>query len=421
VASITTPELNWSGTYSYAARQLHRPRTSGELQRLIETARSSLHALGTRHSFNDIADADGLISLEAMPGEVIIDQDAQAVSAPAGVRYGDLARRLQESGWALSNLPSLPHITIAGSVATATHGSGNANQSLASAVTALSLVAGTGDRVRIDHTSPDFSGVVVNLGALGVVTELTLAIEPTFEVRQDVYEHLPWEQLTGSFEEVMSAGYSVSAITDFAGDDVDMFWVKSRLVDGQPSGMPAELFGARAATEKLHVTRGNDPVHCTPQLGEPGPWYERLPHFLLEFTPSSGAEIQTEYLMDRQYAPSAIQALRELGHAIAPVVKSVEIRTVAADELWLSAAYERSVFGVHFTWQPDAAAVNALVEKIELALQEYRPRPHWGKVFGDAHRWLELYSRLPDFRRIAEAYDPRGIFRTPFLERTVLA
>jgi alditol oxidase len=421
VASITTPELNWSGTYSYAARQLHRPRTISELQRLIETARSSLHALGTRHSFNDIADADGLVSLEAMPGEMIIDEDARVVSVPAGVRYGDVARRLQDSGWALGNLPSLPHITVAGSVATATHGSGNANQSLASAVTAMSLVTGTGDQVRIDHTSPDFAGVVVNLGALGVVTEITLAIEPTFEVRQDVYEHLPWDQLTGSFEDVMSAGYSVSAITDFAGDDVDMLWVKSRLADGQPSSMPAELFGARAATEKLHVTRGNDPVHCTPQLGEPGPWYERLPHFLLEFTPSSGAEIQSEYLMDRQYATSAIQALRELGHAIAPVVKSAEIRTVAADELWLSSAYQRSVFGVHFTWQPDAAEVNALVEMIEVALQDYRPRPHWGKVFGDAHQWLELYPRLPDFRRIAAAYDPRGTFRTPFLKRTVLA
>jgi alditol oxidase len=418
---MTTPELNWSGTHTYAARQLHRPRTLAELQRLIETARSSLHALGTRHSFNDITDADGLISFEAMPGEVIIDEDARAVSVPARARYGDLARRLQESGWALSNLPSLPHITVTGSVATATHGSGNANQSLASAVTAMSLVTGTGDRVRIDDASPDFAGVVVHLGALGVVTELTLAIEPTFEVRQDVYEHLPWDQLTGSFEEVMSAGYSVSAITDFAGDDVDMLWIKSRLVDGQPASMPAELFGARAATEKLHVTRGNDPTHCTPQLGEPGPWYERLPHFLLEFTPSSGAEIQSEYLMDRRYATSAIEALCELGPAIAPVLRSAEIRTVAADEFWLSPAYERSVFGVHFTWQPDAAAVNALVERIEVALRDYQPRPHWGKVFGDAHGWSELYPRLPDFRRIAGAYDPRGIFRTPFLERTVLA
>jgi alditol oxidase len=421
VASITTPERNWSGTYAYAAQQIYRPQTIAELQRLIETARSPLHALGTRHSFNDIADASGLISLEALPGNVMIDEDAQTVSGPASMRYGDVARQLQQAGWALSNLPSLPHITVAGSVATATHGSGNANQSLASAVTAMSLINGTGDQVRIDHDTPEFAGAVVHLGALGVVTELTLAIEPTFEVRQDVYEHMPWAHLISSFDDVMNAGYSVSAITDFAGDDVDMLWVKSRLEDGQPETMPAELFGATAATEKLHVTRGNDPVHCTPQLGEQGPWYERLPHFLLEFTPSSGAEMQSEYLMDRRHASAAIEVLRGLGGAIAPLVRSAEIRTVAPDELWLSSAYQRSVFGVHFTWKPDAVAVSGLVERIEAALKPFQPRPHWGKVFGAGHDWSELYPRLADFRRLVEAYDSRGVFRAPFLERTVLA
>jgi alditol oxidase len=420
VASRATPELNWSGTYTYRATQLYRPHTIDELRRLIDTTSGSLHALGTRHSFNDIADADGMISLEALPGEVMIDQDARTVTVPAAMRYGDLARQLQDAGWALSNLPSLPHISVAGSVATATHGSGNANPSLASAVTAMNVVTGTADLLRIDHTSPEFPGAVVHQGALGVVTEITLAIEPTFEVRQDVYEHLPWEELISSFEEVMSAGYSVSAITDFAGDDVDLLWIKSR-VDGDPSEMPAELFGARAATEKLHVTRGNDPVHCTPQLGEPGPWCYRLPHFLLEFTPSSGAEIQSEYLMDRRYASSVIETLRGLGPPIARVVKRAEIRTVAADELWLSPAYQRNVFGVHFTWQPDPAAVTRLVGSIETALRPFRPRPHWAKVFGDGHPWSELYPRLADFRRLVEAYDPRGIFRNPYLSRTILA
>jgi alditol oxidase len=416
-----TSERNWSGTYTYRALEIHRPRTIAELQRLIGSSRSSLHALGTRHSFNDISDAAELISLESIPGEVMIEEATQTVSVPAGMRYGDLARRLQRSGWALRNLPSLPHISAAGSVATATHGSGNDNQSLASAVTAMSMITGTGDQVRIDHSSPDFAGAVVQLGALGVVTELTLAIEPTFDVRQDIYEHLPWDELTASFEEVMGAGYSVSAITDFAGEDVDMLWVKSRLVDGQPARMPAELFGARAATEKLHMTRGNDPLHCTPQLGEPGPWHERLPHFLLDFTPSSGAEIQSEYLMDRTYASSAIEALRGLGHVIAPLARSAEIRTVAADELWLSSAYQRNVFGVHFTWEPDAAAVSAVVPQIEAALQPFQPRPHWAKVFGPRYDFAGLYPRLADFRRLAEAYDPRGVFRTPFLARTVLA
>jgi alditol oxidase len=416
----TTPERNWSGTYTYRTRQVYRPRTIDELRRLIEGASGSLHGLGTRHSFNDIADADGMISLEALPPNVTIDQDARTVTVPAAMRYGDLAQLLQKAGWALSNLPSLPHISVAGSVATATHGSGNANPSLASAVTAISMVTGTGDLLRIDQNSPDFTGVVVHLGALGVVTDLTLAIEPTFLVRQDVYQHLPWDQLTGSFDDVMSAGYSVSAITDFAGDDVELLWIKS-LVDRGASQLPAELFGARAATEKLHMTRGNDPIHCTPQLGEPGPWCYRLPHFLLEFTPSSGAEIQSEYLMDRRYASSVIETLRGLGHAIAPVVKSAEIRTVAADDLWLSPGYQQNVFGVHFTWQPDTAAATALVERIEAVLEPFRPRPHWAKVFGDGHRWSELYPRLADFRRLVGAYDPRGVFRNAYLSRTIMA
>lgn len=415
-----TTERNWSGTYTYRTGQIYRPRTIDELRHLIEGASGSLHGLGTRHSFNDIADADGMISLEALPANVTIDQDARTVTVPAAMRYGDLARLLQEAGWALSNLPSLPHISVAGSVATATHGSGNANPSLASAVTAMSMVTGTGDLLRIDQTSPDFTGVVVHLGALGVVTDLTLSIEPTFLVRQDVYQHLPWDQLTGSFDDVMSAGYSVSAITDFASDDVELLWIKSR-VDRGASQLPAELFGARAATEKLHMTRGNDPIHCTPQLGEPGPWCYRLPHFLLEFTPSSGAEIQSEYLMDRRYASSVIETLRGLGHAIAPVVRSAEIRTVAADDLWLSPGYQQNVFGVHFTWQPDTAEVTALVERIEAVLQPFHPRPHWAKVFGDGHRWSELYPRLPDFRRLVEAYDPHGIFRNAYLSRTIVA
>jgi alditol oxidase len=169
------------------------------------------------------------------------------------------------------------------------------------------------------------------------------------------------------------------------------------------------------------VTRGNDPVHCTPQRGEPGPWYERLPHFLLEFTPSSGAEMQSEYLIGPQPCHAAIEVLRRLGGAIAPLVPSAEIRTVAPDELWLSSAYQRSVFGIHFTWLPDAVAVSGLVERIESVLEPFQPRPHWGKVFVAGHNWSELYPRLPDFRRLVETHDPRGVFRTPFLERTVFA
>ena len=420
---------NWSGTYTYRARELHRPRTIEELQQVVANGRQ-LHAVGTRHSFNDVADGAALISVADLPGEVIIDEQAHTVRVPAAIRYGDLAARLQSAGWALANLASLPHISVAGSVATATHGSGNHNQTLASAVTAMTLISGTGELVTIDRDHPDFPGAVVHLGALGVITELTLSIEPTFDVRQDVYQHLPWQRLTDSFEDVLGAGYSVSAITDFGGDDLDLLWVKTRLGPSTGSGhdstgsgrdMPDTLFGATAATEKVHMTRGNDPRFCTPQLGEVGPWSDRLAHFLLEFTPSSGAEIQSEYLMDRVHGPAAVEALRGLGGIIAPLVKSAEIRTAAADDLWLSSAYQRDIFGVHFTWQPDAAAVTSAVAEIEQALSQFSPRPHWAKVFGDGFDWAALYPRLDDFRSLADRYDPNGVFRTGLVSRTVLA
>ncbi len=183
--------------------------------------------------------------------------------------------------------------------------------------------------------------------------------------------------------------------------------------------MPAELFGAVAATEKMHLTRGNDPTFTTPQLGEVGPWSDRLSHFLLEFTPSSGAEIQTEYLMDRQHAPAAIEALRGLGGPIAALVKSAEIRTMAADELWLSSAYQRPTFGVHFTWQPDEPAVRAVVDRIEQALAPFAPRPHWAKLFGPGHDFAALYPRLADFAALVGRYDPEGRFASAFVRRVL--
>ncbi len=418
-ADTMSAEVNWSGTYAYRASQVHRPRNVAEVQHLVRAA-GRLHPLGTRHSFNGVADGDALLSVAGLGGSAVVDPEARTVTVPAAMRYGDLARVLEPAGWALANLASLPHISVAGSVATATHGSGNANQSLASAVTGLVLVDGTGRLVRLGPDSPDLPGAVVGLGALGVVVELTLAIEPSYPMRQDIYERLPWSALTESFADVMGAGYSVSAVTDFAGDTVEMLWVKSRM-DAATEPLPATLFGATAATEQRHLTRGNDPHACTPQLGEPGPWYDRLPHFRLEFTPSSGAEIQSEWLLDRAYAADVIEALRSIGPRIAPTIRSAEIRTVAADGLWLSSAYERDVFGVHFTWHPDEARVDRLVGEVESVLAPFAPRPHWGKVFGPDHDWTALYPRLADFRRLVERYDPDGVFRNDYLRQTVLA
>ena len=417
-------ELNWSGTYRYRAREVHRPTTTDELRRIVASS-ERLKVVGTRHSFNDIGDpgeAGALVSLAGLSGDPQLDETRRVVRVPGGTRYGELAVFLQRHGWALGNLASLPHIDVAGAVATATHGSGNANRSLASAVTAMTLLTSTGDEVRLED--PELlAGAVVHLGALGVVTELELAIEPTYQVRQDVYLELPWEAVLEEFDAVFGAGYSVSLMTTFAGPTAGQLWVKTRLpADGE---LPVERFGARAATEPVHPTLGNDPRHATPQLGAPGAWCDRLPHFLLEFTPSTGSEIQTEFLFDRSLAPAVITALRGLGDRIAAAAKSAEIRTVAAEPLWLSPAYRRDSAAVHFTWNPDPMAVAALAAEIGDALAPFAVRPHWAKVFGGGvfdpgpRSWAELYPRLGDFAELVRTYDPRGAFRNDFLDRII--
>jgi xylitol oxidase len=334
------------------------------------------------------------------------------------MKYGELAEVLNDEGVALHNLASLPHISVAGAVATATHGSGDGNGTLATAVAALELVASGGEVIRVRRGEPDFDGMVVGLGALGVVTRLTLDVEPAYEVRQQVFEHLPWTALAGHFDEITGCGYSVSLFTTW-GDDVDMVWVKSRT--DEPPRVDGDLFGAAPADGDRHPVPGLDPTHCTPQRGRPGPWSDRLPHFRMGFTPSAGDELQTEYLLPREDAVPAIEALRALAPRIRPLLQISEIRTVAADRLWLSMSTERPSVAVHFTWKPLPDEVAALLPDLERALAPLAARPHWGKVFSaEAAAIAPLYPRHADFVRLTQRLDPRGAFGNPWLETHVL-
>jgi xylitol oxidase len=414
---------NWAGNHTYPATRVHRPASIEQLQEIVSSA-SSVHVLGSRHSFNGIADAAELISLEALhtdqalPAAVVVDPEARTVSFGGGVKYGELVERLHDEGLALHNLASLPHISVAGAVATATHGSGVANGNLATAVAALELVTSDGELVRTERGAPDFAGMVVGLGALGAVTRLTLDVEPAFEVRQQVFEGMPWGALLGSFDAVMSAGYSVSVFT-LLDDAVDMVWVKTRTDVCEP--LVGDLFGARPATTDRHPVFGLDPTPCTPQLGRPGAWYDRLPHFRMGFTPSAGDELQSEYLFPRRHAPAAIEAVRALADRIRPLLLTCEMRTVAADALWLSTSSGQDSVALHFTWAPRQDAVEELLVVLEGALSPFAARPHWGKLFAtDATTIAPLYDRHADFVRLARRLDPRGAFRTPWLEERVL-
>src|SRR3712207_3153311 len=395
-----SPGKNWAGNYTYRAEKLYRPSTIEQAQEIIAGA-PAVRVLGSRHSFNDIADSSELITLEAMPTDVVVDHATNAISFNAALKYGELVETLSAEDVALHNLASLPHISVAGAVATATHGSGDANGNLATALARLELVTPEGEVVEAARGEPDFDGLVVGLGALGVVTRITLDVEPAYEVQQRVFEGLSWEALFEHFDEITSRGYSVSVFTRW-GKTTDQVWVKSRVTD-ETEQVESELFGAVAAAVDRHPILELDATPCTPQLGRPGPWFDRLPHFRMGFTPSSGEELQSEYLLPRRYAVEAVEAVRTLADKIQPILQVSEIRVVAADRLWMSMNYGEDTVGIHFTWKPERAAVEDMLVQLESALVPFAARPHWGKLFNaDAAAVAPLYERMPDFIRLVE-------------------
>jgi xylitol oxidase len=405
---------NWSGNITYSTDVLHRPPSVEQLQKLVADA-ERIHALGTAHTFNTIADSDGeLVSLAGLPPSIDVDADARTVTAAAGLRFGELSIVLDDAGFALHNLGSLPHISLAGACATGTHGSGNANACLAASVVGVEFVAADGSLVQLAADDPDFGGSVLALGALGIVTSVTMRIEPAYEVRQDVWLDAPFQTVLDRFEQITAAGYSVSVFTEFGRPDVvDKIWVKSR-TDRPPAD--GREWGARPADEAQHPISGEDTSAATQQLGVPGPWHARLPHFRLEFTPSSGEEQQSEYLLPREHGAAAFDALRSVD-ALRPPLMVCEVRTVAADELWLSPCGGRDTVALHFTWVDDDALVDAAVRGLEAALAPFDARPHWGKVFVADPR--EHYPRLADFRELLDRHDPQRKFGNDFLRRFV--
>lgn len=413
-------ERNWAGNLTYRASRVEHPSSIDELRALLAQS-GAVRLVGSRHSFNDLADTDGvLIALDALPAVFEVNEARDAVRVSGALRYGDIAPRLQEEGLALADLASLPHISVAGTVATGTHGSGDGLGSLASAVRALTVITPAGETRRLARGDEDFAGAVVSLGALGAVVDVTLDVEPTYDVAQHVFEHPDWDAILAQFDDVTGVGTSVSIFSTWQRTDIaDQIWVKQRLPEAHEAARESlfERLGAEAAAGKRHPILGVDPVACTEQQGEAGPWFQRLPHFRLEFTPSAGAEIQSEYLVPRADAVAAIQAVRQLAGQIAPLLLVNEIRTVRADDLWLSSSYETDAVGIHFTWKPEEAAVRALLPVIEAALPP-TARPHWGKVFTlDPAEVRSRYPRFDDFAALVARFDPERRLVNPYLQR----
>ncbi|GAA3281629.1 D-arabinono-1,4-lactone oxidase [Nesterenkonia halobia] len=411
----------WSRSHTFAARELCAPRTAEELQETIASS-SRIRALGSRHSFNDVADTEGkLVTVHDLPERVDVDDSAATVTVSGGTTYGRLAEHLSHTHWALQNMGSLPHISVAGATATGTHGSGDAHRNLSAAVSAVDVVTADGEMhrwTREGHT--DFGGRVLSLGALGVATTVTLDLVPTFDMRQDVWFDLPWPSLIENLDAIMASAYSVSVMPDWShSETAGKVWLKSRC-DAWDATLDPARFGARwARTERGELAEGQN-ANQTTQGGVPGPWWSRLPHFRPDADPSRGDEIQTEYFVPRRFGPDALRSLREVSPAFAPLVQVSELRTVAGDEQWLSPAHGRDSLAIHMTWRNEPEQVREVLPIVEAALEPYDPRPHWGKWFThDGATVQRQYPRLGDFRTLVESLDPEGKFNNAFLERTL--
>ena len=411
------PRTNWAGNLTYSTDNLHIPKNVEELQEAIKKCKK-VRALGTKHCFNTIADSkENQISTEAFNKIIGLDKEKNTVTVEAGIKYGEMCKYLDDNGFALHNLASLPHISVAGACATSTHGSGIKNGSLATAVSAIEFVNGKGEVVSLsrEKDGEEFGAAVVNVGALGIATKITLDVQPTFKMKQVVYQNLPMSALEKNFEAIMSGGYSVSLFTDWRNKNVSEVWVKSKAEDMKE--VAPEFYGAKLATKNLHPIEALDPVNCTDQMGVEGPWYERMPHFKMGFTPSSGKELQSEYFVAFEHAYEGFMAIEKLNEKVAPHLFITEVRAIAADELPMSPFYKKTCVAFHFTWKQEVEAVMALLPEIEEALAPFAPRPHWGKIFTLKPAVLQSrIEKLADFKKIMEKHDPEGKFRNEFID-----
>jgi xylitol oxidase len=414
-------EQNWARNYTFGAARIHRPASVDEARRLVAGS-AKIHAIGTRHSFNGVADSPGeLIDLGGMDPDIRLDRERMTVTVGAGTSYGVLAAWLHGEGFALHNLASLPHISIAGAVATGTHGSGDGNAPLSAAVAAFDLVTCDGSLVPVARGHEHFDAMVVGLGAFGVMTRLTLDIKPTFNLRQDSFVALPWDRLLADFDAISSCAFSVSIMTKWSGAAADRIWLKTRLGTTPLEELPIAHLGLTPGPAYAEAVEGDDPAtRLNPFGGLPGPWSERLAHFRPDALPGAAEQIQSEYMIARPQLAKAVDVVRRMGKRIDALLHVTEIRTMAADRLWLSPAYDQESVALHFTWVKQPEPVDAITRELEAALIQLGARPHWGKlIHADAAALAPLYPRLADFRACAARYDPAGKFRNAYLERHI--
>ena len=328
---------------------------------------------------------------------------------------------IDSHGFALHNLASLPHISVGRRLSPPPRTAPASTTAISPPpAQRLELVAANGERLTLSRAkNPDhFAGAVVALGALGIVTSLTLDIEPTYQVEQAVYQDLPFSELEHNLDAIFGSGYSVSLFTDWQHHRATQVWIKRRVEPGKPYNWPEQFYNAKRATEKLHPITGHpDGKPCTEQLGIPGPWYERLPHFVWTSPPAAARSCRPNISCPANTATKPSAPSRQLRDRITPHLFVTELRTIAPDALWMSMAYQRDSLAIHFTWKPEWPAVQQILPLIEAKLAPFEPRPHWAKLFTLPPATLQSrYTKLADFKELLHQHDPNGKFRNAFLE-----
>jgi xylitol oxidase len=239
-------------------------------------------------------------------------------------------------------------------------------------------------------------------------------------MKQIVYRNMPMDELKDNFMTIMSAGYSVSLFTDWTNRNINQVWIKYRADESNRASPDAEFFGSRLADVNVHPVEGQPAESCTDQMNLAGPWYERLPHFKMGFTPSAGVELQSEYFVPMEKGYEALMAVESMHEQITPHLFISEIRTIDGDDLWMSPCYKKPCVAIHTTWKQDWPAVRNLLSQMEEKLAPFDARPHWGKLFTISPAVLKKrIERLPDFLELCRRFDPSRKFVNEFLSDNV--
>ncbi|MEO6510933.1 MAG: FAD-binding protein [Nocardioides sp.] len=402
------PLRNWAGNHRYRAARVVTPSSVEELREIVTTA-DRVRALGSRHSFNRICDTSGvLIDTRALVTGPILDEERGSMTVSPGVTFGAVAQALDGTRWALPNLGSLPHISVIGAVSTGTHGSGTGNQVLAASVTRMRLMLADGFTVDVRRGDDTFEGCVVSVGALGVVLEVDLQLVPTFDVVQTLDDAGAWEHAYLAVPEVLSSAYSVSVFTRWGRGATEIL-AKHRVESAADHVSPSTKETSMLLVDGPNLTARDARVS----------WSAGLPHFRMEFEPSFGEEIQSEFFVSSGDTVEALAAVTALADVLDPHLIVSEIRAIASDSLWLSPAYGRDSTSLHFTWKLEPEPVERVNALVAEALAPLAARPHWGKRFPGGTALRDSYPRAASFLSLAQDLDPTRKFTNDFIDETL--